>query len=67
MLMPVVDCTKCNACGLCISVCSCNALALVNDTVVTRETEECDWCTNCEAVCPTGAIACHFEIVMEEH
>ncbi len=31
------------------------------------EVEECDWCTICEAVCPTGAILCPFEIVIEEN
>lgn len=65
--MPLIDRENCNGCGLCISVCSCNALTLVDNVVIVIETEECDWCTECEAVCPTGAIACPFEIVIEEH
>ena len=63
--MPVVDEAKCNGCGLCVSVCYCNALVLVGGVVTVVETEECCWCTECEAVCPTGAIACPFEIVFE--
>ncbi|MFC1992924.1 ATP-binding protein [Chloroflexota bacterium] len=63
--MPVVDLEKCNGCGLCISVCSHNGLALVDKIVIVIETEECDWCTQCEAVCPTGAISCAFEIIIE--
>jgi ferredoxin len=63
--MPVVDKEKCNGCGLCVSVCYCNALVLVGVVVTVVETEECGWCTECEAVCPTGAIACPFEIVIE--
>ena len=63
--MPVVDKKKCNGCGLCVSVCYCNALVLVCGVVTVVETEECGWCTECEAVCPTGAIACPFEIVIE--
>ena len=63
--MPVVDEAKCDGCGLCISVCYCNALVLVGGVVTVVETEECGWCTECEAVCPTGAIACPFEIVFE--
>lgn len=63
--MPVVDEAKCNGCGLCVSVCYCNALVLVGGVVTVVETEECSWCTECEAVCPTGAIACPFEIVFE--
>jgi len=65
--MPVIDREKCNGCGLCISVCSCNALVLVDNVATVIEVEECDWCIQCEAVCPTGAIACPFEIVIEEH
>ncbi len=63
--MPEVDQKKCNGCGLCVSVCACHALILVNNLVTVVETEECGWCTECEAVCPNGAIACRFEIVIE--
>ena len=63
--MPIVDTEKCNGCGLCVSVCYCNALVLVSGMITVVETEQCGWCTECEAVCPTGAIACPFEIVIE--
>ena len=63
--MPVVDEAKCDGCGLCVSVCYCNALVLVGGVVTIVETEECGWCTDCEAVCPAGAIACPFDIVIE--
>ena len=36
-----------------------------NGVVRVVETEECDWCTECEAVCPNGAITCPFDIVIE--
>ncbi|MFQ6122918.1 MAG: ATP-binding protein [Dehalococcoidales bacterium] len=64
--MPLVDPEKCNGCGLCISVCSCNALVLVDNIITVIETKQCDWCTQCEAICPTAAISCPFEIVIEE-
>ena len=64
--MPVIDREKCDGCGLCVSVCQCNAVVLVDDVITIIETEECGWCTLCEAVCPTGAISCAFEIVIEE-
>ncbi len=64
--MPEIDREKCNDCGLCITVCSCKALMLVDDVVTVVETEECGWCTQCEVVCPTGAISCPFEIVIED-
>ena len=69
--MPVIDQEKCNGCGLCISVCSCNVLVLVENIATVVEVKECPWCTRwctlCEDVCPTGAIVCPFEIVIEEH
>lgn len=64
--MPLIDRGKCDGCGLCVSVCYCNALVLVDNVITVIETEACTWCTECEAVCPTGAIACPFEIVIEE-
>ncbi len=63
--MPVLDLGKCNYCGLCVSVCYCNVLVVIDEVLTVVETERCDWCTDCEAVCPTGAISCPFDIVIE--
>ena len=41
-------------------------LYLVKNKVTIIETEDCHWCTVCEAVCPTGALTCSFEIVLKE-
>ena len=64
--MPVLNQTKCNQCGLCVSVCTCGAIISVGNNITIIETEDCRWCTNCEAVCPTGALTCSFEIVIKE-
>lgn len=64
--MPEIDRKKCNGCGLCVSVCYCQALKLVNNRITVVETEKCGWCAQCEAVCPSGAISCPFEIIVED-
>ena len=63
--MPKIDQEKCDGCGLCISVCDCGAIVLIEGTITIVETENCQWCTMCEIVCPTGALTCAFEIVIE--
>lgn len=68
--MPIIDLSKCNGCGLCVEVCLCRKLILVDNGVEIIEQVECHsctrWCTMCEVVCPTGAIQCPFEVVIEE-
>jgi MinD superfamily P-loop ATPase len=63
---PIINAQKCDGCGLCVTVCHCNALAVVKSVVTFIEAPECDWCTDCEAVCRTGAIMCPFEIISLE-
>jgi len=64
-MIPQIDKEKCDGCGLCVDVCQQNGLMLVENVVVIVEGIECDWCTQCEAVCITGAISCPIEIVFE--
>lgn len=66
LVKPVLDEALCNGCGLCVSVCQCGALVMVESIIQMVDTEDCGYCTECELVCPTGAIQCPFEIVMEE-
>lgn len=63
--MPIIDSDKCDACGLCVSVCACGALILVENTVQAIKVDECRWCTLCELVCPNEAISCPYEIIIE--
>ncbi len=65
-VMPQIDTDKCNGCGLCVQVCKCDAFVLVDNIVRVVEVEDCYYCADCEAVCPTGAITCAFDIVFEE-
>ena len=68
--MPEIDRDKCDSCGLCIEVCSCHVLVLVDNVVEVKERIGCQqcskWCTMCEMVCPVGAIQCPFEVITEE-
>jgi MinD superfamily P-loop ATPase len=68
--MPVIDLEKCDRCGLCVSICKCGVLVIVDNAVKVIESPERDrctkWCNTCELVCPTGAITCPFEIVSED-
>ena len=65
-VMPVIEIEKCSGCGLCVSVCICEALSIVDNVVTIKEVDDCGWCTQCELVCPNDAISCPFEIVIEE-
>jgi formate hydrogenlyase subunit 6/NADH:ubiquinone oxidoreductase subunit I len=64
--MPIIDEVKCTHCGLCVSVCSCDALIIEDNVVKAVKAGDPGWCTMCELVCPTGAITCPFEIVFED-
>ena len=68
--MPEIDKEKCDGCGVCISVCSCKALIIVDKKATYDESLKCSgctrWCGNCELVCPKNAITCPFEIIVEE-
>lgn len=64
--MPEIIAARCNGCGLCVEVCHCHAFIMVDKLVTVVEVDNCFYCTECEAVCPTGAIACPYDIIVEE-
>lgn len=68
--MPIIDTSKCNGCGLCVSICKCGLLVLIKKKVTVLKKEGCTgcttWCTLCEEICPSAAISCPFEIIIEE-
>lgn len=47
-----------------MDVCHANALAIQDLKAVIVRPGDCDYCTDCEAVCPVCAIACPFEVVV---
>jgi MinD superfamily P-loop ATPase len=64
---PIIDEAKCDQCGLCVSICTCGAIAIENKTIKIIKADDCGWCTMCELVCPTGAISCPYEIVIDDN
>ena len=64
--VPQIDTKKCKGCALCVEVCTGHGRAIVNSIAVIVRPDACVWCTLCEAVCPTGAANCPFDIVFLE-
>jgi NAD-dependent dihydropyrimidine dehydrogenase PreA subunit len=62
--VPEIDLNKCTRCGDCVEQCATNAVALMNNKVAIVRPEDCNYCTDCEAICPSGAIRCPFEIML---
>ncbi len=52
--VPVIDKTKCTACGKCGEACEYNAIAVMKTALVFPEL--CHGCGGCLRVCPSGAI-----------
>ncbi len=67
--MPVmleIDYNKCDGCGTCVSKCPSQAVSLVNGKPSVVRPQDCNYCTECEQFCTTGAIRAPFEIVMAD-
>ena len=52
---PVLDASRCTACGKCAEACNYNAIAVVKDKVLVFN-EMCHSCGACVHVCPEGAL-----------
>lgn len=55
VLVPVVDETRCNLCGICAEVCQYQAIAVVGQQVLVFP-EMCHGCGSCALNCPSKAI-----------
>jgi NAD-dependent dihydropyrimidine dehydrogenase PreA subunit len=63
MVLPRIDHARCTGCADCVAACHRGALAIRASKAVLVNPDDCDYCTDCEAVCPVRAIACPFEVV----
>jgi ferredoxin len=61
---PQIDRDTCTGCGDCVDACHAKALTIQDLKAVIGRPDACDYCTDCEVVCPVGAIACPFEVVV---
>lgn len=66
LALPRIITEKCTGCGDCVASCHTAVLSLRDLKAVILRPEGCDYCTECEAVCPVRAITCPFEVVLEE-
>ena len=65
-VMPELDPELCDGCSLCMVACHGGGIAQHKGKVRIIETENCDFCGVCEAVCPRFAITCAYYIVLSE-
>jgi ferredoxin len=65
LAVPKIDVEKCIGSGKCVEQCPTNAVELVDGKAVIVRPSDCNYCTDCEAICPSGAIRCSFEIVWQ--
>lgn len=66
LALPEIAAPRCTACGSCIEICHVEALAMVGQVAAVTSPDRCDYCTECELVCPEGAITCAFELIIED-
>jgi len=62
--LPIIDVDLCTGCGRCVEECPTQALLLVAGKASLAFPTRCTYCTACEDICPEGAIALPFLIVM---
>ncbi len=65
-VLPEIDDDACTACGVCVSVCPEDVVAVRDQALVFVRPEACTYCGLCEDACPEGAIALRYEIVWDE-
>jgi len=64
-VVPTINLRRCDRCGRCVEACPTDAVEMTADGPVIVRPDDCTYCTDCEVVCPHGAIECPYEIMWE--
>jgi NAD-dependent dihydropyrimidine dehydrogenase PreA subunit len=62
-ILPIINLERCDRCGVCIAGCPENALTMTDQGPSFIIPVTCTYCTDCEALCPQGAIRTPFTVV----
>lgn len=62
--IPQIDLDKCTGCGDCVEQCPTHAVEMVGDKAAIVWPQGCNYCTDCEIFCLSGAIRCPFDIIL---
>ena len=54
--LPIINEERCDLCGKCVAGCPEDALIMTGQGPTFKNPVTCTYCTDCEALCPLGAI-----------
>lgn len=64
--IPIINLTRCDRCGNCISACPEDALQMTEEGPIFFLPTTCTYCMACEPVCPQHAIRAPLTVVWAE-
>ena len=64
--LPDIDMRLCTLCGACVELCPTRAVEMGTAGPFIARPDDCNYCTECETICPHGAIRCPYEITWGE-
>ena len=65
-VLPEINMELCTGCGTCVERCPTQAVEMAEGWPCIVRPQDCTYCTECEAICPQGAIQCPYEIAWED-